>query len=57
MTTGLAIIFFGWIGPLCTIVKIFKGPEAGDQLFMDIMDKLGPIVDGTLDAIFNHGID
>lgn len=57
MTTGLAIIFFGWIGPLCTIVKIFKGPEAGNQLFMDIMDKLGPIVDGALDAIFNHGID
>lgn len=56
MTTGLAIIFFGWIYPLCTVVRIFKGPEAADILFMKIIDGLGPIVEGVLGAIFNNGL-
>ncbi len=55
MTTGLAIILFGWVYPLCTVVGIFNGPEAAYILFVKIIEGLGPIVEGVLGTIIDSG--
>ena len=34
MTTGLAILFYGWTFPIQILLMIFKGPEAADR-FLD----------------------
>lgn len=56
MTTGLAIIFFGWANALYVIIRLFKGQAAGEEFMENTIEKFGPVVENTLDSIFNYGI-
>lgn len=54
MTTGLAILFFGWASVIAYVISIFQGQEAGDRFIMGVAEKFGPIVEGTLEWIFSN---
>lgn len=56
MTTGLAIIFFGWANALYVIIRLFKGQAAGDEFMKNVIEKFGPVVEDALDSIFNYSI-
>ena len=56
MTTGLAILFFGWASVIAYVISIFQGPEAGEKFIMSVAEKFGPIVEGTLEWIFNRNV-
>lgn len=56
MTTGLAIIFFGWANALYVIIRLFKGQAAGDEFMENVIEKFGPVVEDALDSVFNYSI-
>lgn len=56
MTTGLAIIFFGWANALYVIIRLFKGQAAGDEFMKNVIERFGPVVEDALDSIFNYSI-
>lgn len=56
MTTGLAIIFFGWANALYVIIRLFKGQTAGDEFMENVIEKFGPVVEDALDSVFNYSI-
>ncbi len=52
MTTGLAVIFFGWAGVIYEILRIFKGDGPAEKFMNNVFDTYGAFVQDLLMKIF-----
>lgn len=52
MTTGLAVIFFGWAGVVYEILRIFKGNGSAEKFMNNVLNTYGVFVQDLIMKIF-----